>query len=222
MRALLLACLLALYCITACVPDAEGAPVYGTDVGLANYTGSRSAPDLIVSGISTPVAIDWKVSPLALGSWFYEYTFSRFGPPEVSHIILDLTDDALDDPLAVVQPILSSGTLDAVERGSFGPGPGNPGFPVGTSIVGVTFETDDPGTSFVLSFTSNRAPVWGDIYLKGGSASYVYNAGLLDRESESIAAFIARPNGVLVPEPTSLVLIGVGPLALTPWIRRRR
>jgi len=73
---------------------------------------------------------------------------------------------------------------------------------------------------------SDRAPVWGDIYVKGGQG-YAFNAGLTNHGSDNVNLFVARPDTVIgrvgseTPEPSTMVMLGSG-LALAAWIRRRK
>lgn len=208
---------LAFAALACLATTSNAAPVYGTDVGPANYTGSRSlaAGELVAGGnyATDPLVVSWVVTYQGGVDWLYEYTFAGFGPPAVSHFILDLTDDAVIpvvDSDVVRDETISSGSFGQIEYGTFGPGPSNPGFPAGSSIVGVKFNTNNPSTnSFTVTFLSNRAPVWGDIYFKGGNDSFAYNKGLPNHLSEDIRDFIARPNGI-VPEPGSIALVGLG------------
>jgi PEP-CTERM motif len=76
-------------------------------------------------------------------------------------------------------------------------------------ITGVKFEFGG-SSPYTFSFDSNRAPVWGDIYIKGGSTSYAVNKGVtLHGSSMNTLDFVARPNGTAVPEPSSIVLVGL-------------
>jgi hypothetical protein len=135
------------------------------------------------------------------------YSFSGFSSPDISHFTLDLTDDCVGPPvLAGCVSDIDPGV--PLEYADFGPGPSNPGFPGGASLVGVKFDELPDGT-LSISFESNRAPVYGDFYLKGGVDSFAYNDGLADHDSENLMDFIARPNGgVSVPEPGFVLLLG--------------
>jgi hypothetical protein len=88
-------------------------------------------------------------------------------------------------------------------------------------ITGVKFDDTVGDAPFTVTFESNRAPVWGDFYVKGGNLSFAYNAGLTDHLSEDVNDFIARPNGV-VPEPGTLAMLGLGLAGLRQWSRRKR
>jgi hypothetical protein len=107
---------------------------------------------------------------------------------------------------------------------TFGPHPSNPGFPASASIVGLKFDDTVGEAPFTVTFDSNRAPVWGDFYVKGGNDSFAYNTGLTDHLSDDPNDFIARPNGATapVPEPGTLAMLGLGLAGLSQWSRRKR
>jgi hypothetical protein len=146
----------------------------------------------------------------------------------MSHFILDFTDNCLEaaNQSVCIRDIEASGEYD-LEWGTYSSAnPSNPG--MGGTIVGLKFDDTDFDSPGTISFTSSRAPVWGDFYIKGGSSSFIYNAGLANHASENILDFIARPNGTGtptqqndVPEPATLGIVGAGLAALAVMRRRR-
>jgi hypothetical protein len=96
--------------------------------------------------------------------------------------------------------------------------------PAGSGITGVKFErvgcgsAKFPGT---IEFDSYRAPVWGDLFIKGGR-TWLYNSGINQHAtSQDVLDYIARPDGTgTVPEPVPMALIGLGLLAV--GVLRRR
>jgi hypothetical protein len=196
---------------------------YGT---TADFTGTRTEGAGIVTGgdyvaDGGKFEVSWVITSIT-GGYRYEYTFDGYVSPAISHFILDLTDDCVTpgDPACVTNVVYNGDPL-SYEINAFGPSPSNPGFPDATSIVGVKFDNTVGAPPFKVSFESNRAPVWGDFFVKGGSASYAYNAGLTDHDSADVNDFIARPNGV-VPEPGTLAMLGLGLAGLRQWSRRKR
>jgi hypothetical protein len=209
-------------------------PVYGTTAALEGF---RTDPFVKTGGAyTTAFRVSWEITPIA-GGYEYEYTFSGYGSPAISHFILDLTDDcvgpdgAAADPGCVANAVYAGGT--SLEfKDDFGPGEENPGFPGGgASIGGVKFDNTDGEAPFTVTFESNRAPVWGDFYVKAGSDNspnaafgFAYNTGLENHASEDVNDFIARPNGATapVPEPGTLAMLGLGLAGLRQWSRRKR
>jgi hypothetical protein len=189
------------------VGSCYGIPVFGEP---ADLTGSRTEPVQIITGgeYSTDgetMTISWVITPD--GPLFdYQYTISGFGNPGISHFIISLSAGCSEDPACITgQTDITFGVFD-------GNDPSNPGMPAGIDGVKFDFGDEDP---FVLNFTSNRAPVWGDFYFKGGSDSFAYNSGLPNHASQNILDFIARPDTSgsppsEIPEPGTWALLASG------------
>jgi len=175
-------------------------------------------------GAPDNLSIAWLITPIT-GGFHYKYTLSGgFDQPGISHIILDLSDNC-----SSTSGCVTNSTVVKLEyKDDWGPAPSNPGFPANVKIDGIKF--DDIGeevASFVLEFDSNRSPVWGDIYVKGGSTSFAYNTALGFTQANHDSTtdsnfFVARPDttGTPVPAPAALVLMLVAGVA--SGIRGRR
>jgi hypothetical protein len=207
------------------VLSAAALAMAGANAQAVMYTGSLStAGGGIVAGGSWPgtagVTLSWVVQDVG-PNWQYSYTFSS-PVPNMSHIIFELS--------AGVTSLVTNPPADLYTTstpGDFGPGPSNPGMP-GT-MYGVKFDVVSGSNPFTVTFVSDRSPVWGDFYAKGGASSFAYNAGFLaadptDPPSDgSINNHILRPdtNGpppaVPVPPTVALALVG----GLTAGIGRR-
>lgn len=222
-----------LFALAASAPAAQ-AQLWGTDAaysGTTNLMGSLGYNDMSVS---------WNVTTTTTpGLLQYTYTFSGYTAPAISHLILGLTDGTAP---GTTRCTLSNGCLTNLQYATgttsaffaasatptladFGPAAGNPGFPAAASFYGAKFEPlPDVNGTLRIRFLSNRLPVWGDVYAKGGSTQYAYNAGLANRASTDVGDFVARPDGVpqaVVPEPATYAMLGVGLLGIV-GLRRRR
>jgi MYXO-CTERM domain-containing protein len=123
-------------------------------------------------------AITYNASLNPNNSWTYTYTITRQNMaqllmPRGSHIIIELSRSA-----GAADIFNFNGPTESVEFGTFGPAPGNPGFPTGQSIYGLKINYDSDVAPQTVSFDSFRAPRWNDFYAKGGSNSFAYNTSL--------------------------------------------
>ncbi|MDR3620380.1 MAG: PEP-CTERM sorting domain-containing protein [Paludisphaera borealis] len=213
---------LAMGLVAAMATTGSASSVYGTDVTGANLTGSRSgSPGIVGTGNYADVSVNWTITNTSAGVWHYDYTFAvNHTNPNISHVLLELSPNSITDPHVVYN--LTGGTT---EFGTFGASQGNsnPGIPA--DIYGVKITPSSSATTLHLVFDSDRSPVWGDFYTKGGQ-SYAYNKGLdpAYHNSDSITLFIARPDGNAgtVPEPSSIALLGCGAFGLVGYGLRRR
>lgn len=206
---------------SVCAAPSFGASIYGASA-VGELTGSRSvaAGEIVASGAYGQTILSWTVTPNG-ADWDYQYTFTGISSPAISHFILDFSDDCVDHQATCVFDEDFGGNI---LWDDYGQSPANPGFPLGASIVGFKFE-DFAENTLLFSFTSNRAPVYGDFYIKGGSSDFAYNAGLTDHDSMNAQLFIVRPNGPhgqqVIPEPSTYVLLGTC-LLVTGYLGRRR
>ena len=210
----------------------QAATVYN---GPADLSGTRfvGGGGLVSGGGSGfgNLFLTWNIVPEA-GGFNYTYTIGGFTTPNLSHVLLDVSDDCVV-PTSPGQPLPTcitgakvNGAPATITLGdwcSSCQGNSNSGLP--NDIIGVKFG-NLPGGSVTISFDSVRAPVWGDFYLKGGQ-QYVYNLGNLNHSDPSILDFIARPDGVggsdvNTPEPATLALVGAALIGVGILRRRRK
>ena len=197
------------------------------------YEGSLSSADggLLGTGIWVndsgksgwaPALFTWSVSQNPDFTWHYEYTLS-VSKGEVSHFLLETSESfTVDDVIGT--PV---GDFASWSVGVFGSeGNSNPNIP--GQLYGIKFD-DAWDLQFEINFDSTRVPVWGNFYSKdgkaGGTENTLWNAGFgtpvpTTPPSEGIQpGFVLVPDTVSnVPEPATLVLLGVGCLAV--WGRR--
>jgi hypothetical protein len=154
--------------------------------------------------------------------WQYSYTFT-VPTKDISHFIIEVSADS-------IQTDFSAGTLDWYDKES--QGKSNPDMPGG--MYGLKFDFNET-LSATATFTTTRAPVWGDFYAKDGKADSVWvtawNAGFLtddptaDPCDGSIDNHILRPDtrqsGGVPDGGASAALLGIGMLGLGFLARRK-
>ena len=216
------------------------AQVFAAPIG---YTGSLTGSDIHGTGVWvdqlllpadelpswTAPSITWTITLNPDLSWHYDYTLSIY-KKDISHLTLE------------VSPTFSGSNVrnaswpgGSIEVQDYGPDDGNsnPGMP-GT-FHGLKFDNAS-GTNLHVYFDSDRAPVWGDFYAKGGKSGSVFNAvwnagfGNPDTDPSvppgggSLDGHLLVPDSRSyppVPEPSSLAALGIGLMCLLARRRRR-
>jgi hypothetical protein len=203
-----------------------GDTVYNTSAaGIADGTRSAALSQLTAGGNEgwNAFSLSWNITSLSPGSWRYTYTFSNFKSPNVGYAIFELADGCDADAACISGASIDGHDITGEIRAWTSTGGSTPGWPAGITLFGIKFEDLSAGPDSAITFTSNRAPVYGNFYMKGGRG-YVYNAGLAGGSSSDVNAFIARPGGISpIPEPSSVLMLFTGAAGVVAaGIARRR
>jgi len=198
--------------------SASASSIWGSDA-TGYLTGSRG----IGNGVDTynpwsGFQISWDITKdNGTGLWTYQYTVTG-NQPAVSHFILEVTETPAFTYTYV------SGKIEGPDQwNGSGPGASNTGLP--NEFYGIKFDYGNEG-SVVYTITTDRAPVWGVFYAKGGQNgawSTALNFGDYKTNTNlTTTDFIVRPDGGgQVPIPAAAWLLGSGLVGLM-GIRMRR
>ena len=181
----------------------------------ADFSGSRAFNSGInaTGSWATNFTIEWEITqdPNTL-NYTYTYTLNTVDP-EISHFIVELVKD---------NNFWYYTDLPQTELKDWSQSSSNPDLPQG--FYGLSFDDLSGKERVILSFTTDRAPVWGVFYAKGSSNAAAWSKALdLDnyKKGDDASFFIPRPHVVLIPEPTSIFLFGTGLLGLAGLGRKR-
>ena len=201
--------------------------VWGTDVTGSDLMSSRSTAPL--GGLTANPGSEWATDGTSISwdisfdgaYWNYKYTIdtSESGKA-VSNFILEFTQDKLC--CKILNP---NGGIEGPQLWTKS---GNQDFPNGSTIFGVKFDFGGNDDSSMYTFKTDRAPVWGTFFAKGGNNTdnFVYNNALDDPNYRTNMQFtendfIARPNGItVIPVPAAVWLFGSALLGLIGFRRK--
>lgn len=199
--------------------------------GSLTWSATGSPIFATASWASGSTSISWHITGPVDGKWTYEYTWNT-SEKNLSHIIIEMTPGTDIVPGSVYKKngsdwvSYSNFSVDTTQ-GFGNEGNSNPGIP--ELLKGIKVGSENV-TSLTFKFESTQAPVWGDFYAKDGTDKvgevktdiYAYNTGftvndvdpLPDQDSSN---HIVRPDGstgVTIPEPGTMLLLGLGLLGL--------
>ena len=188
----------------------------GVQAALVTGSISNATPpgDVITGGdwaLPADVSLGWSVDSIA-GGYRYTYTFTA-PSPGLSHFDLQTSDNFLLGNVLDASQALTADDID-----TFTVGPSNPGWPEGESLYGIKFEfAEDGPQTFWLE--TDRAPMEGDFYAKGGEDSFAYNSGFGSLDGANI--LVPDTESFPIPEPGTALLLGSGLIVIAGSGRMR-
>ena len=186
----------------------------------ATYTGSITGGDgLFGTGSWSSSVLNWEISSNS-DVWTYNYTFT-VSDKAISHMLFEVSDTFTADNIL-------AGTTEGYQLGMYDSSNGNPGIP--GSVQGLKWDLSGDPLSQSITIVTDRAPMWGDFYAKGGSEKidgvktrlFAYNtqfgsdtfASVGDGNAGGWALVPNTHTGAPVPEPSTMLLFGFGIIGL--------
>jgi len=140
--------------------------------------------------------------------WRYSYEFNIGAKKTaLSHIIIETSPSfTRADIIGIAGAALECVELQKVQSG-------NPDMP--SDVYGLRFSPNSETLDAQFSFFSDRAPVWGDFFAKGGHGDIAYNRGLTAQDCDPASApgNGSFQNHILRPDKSSCVV----PLPAASW-----
>jgi hypothetical protein len=180
--------------------------------------GSVSTSDGSVVGggnWETGVTLGWEISD-AGDNYLYSYTFQA-PDPGLSHFILQTSGNFTVNNVLEISNEYALNTFTPED-----PGNANPGLP--GDLYGIKFEGFTEGSPWTFTLLSDKAPMEGDFYAKGGEDSFAYNSGFGEGEGGAGAKILVpdtQTQLISITEPGTLLLFSGGLLGIAVWGRRR-
>ncbi|HDS01675.1 MAG TPA: PEP-CTERM sorting domain-containing protein [candidate division Zixibacteria bacterium] len=188
------------------------------------FHGYLQTPDGVQGTVpwSENFRIEWWVTQQMDNSWLYQYNLTLIdGSPILDH--------AVSHWYVEVSPNVTAADFWGFEGGWEFVDETHGGTPFPNALKLDYGDADADG----YSFYSWRAPVWGDFYAKDGvddeGQVYAWNTGFYDPDpldaaaDGSIGYKILRPDTTtVIPEPTTMLLLGMGMLGLAARKLRRK
>ena len=188
--------------------------------GSVSYPSAISATDGWANASTT---MSWNI--VQVGSdWQYTYTWSA-PSKALSHIIIEVTPGATINDFIFTPGQSNVGVIEVKNHTEQ---QGNPGLP--DPFWGMKINTTGDPLNFSITFTTWRSPVLGDFYAKDGIQNpgqiqvLAYNTGFTLNDvdnSENNHIVVPDGQGVIVPEPGTMILLGLGLLGIGIAVRKR-